>query len=180
MHSTNLNSQDSGIDLSFLSADSFADIDIYDVSFESNDSTLVADGKSTQKEFNHLVTVYQDLEPPFIDIHKTSAKLEDELKKAREWMDEHPYFDSSFAEHNMKILSNNNALGGNRLRVSASRKFTFWTMSLYPKKSENCIRFQQLASLNARYNPKSNPKNNPTNNKLVSLPPFLPHHVSQG
>ena len=68
---------------------------------------------------------------------KTGAELEDELIKAREWIEANPDFDSTYAVKNIKILQANNENVVSRLRIEMSPDYTVWTAGLYKQTRKN-------------------------------------------
>ena len=89
-------------------SDSGAQSDVGDVSFQSNDSTLIDEGKFIQQEeFNRLVNLLQDLDPLFIHIYATGEELQRQLLLAQDWMDAHPFIDFTTPWRNIKILNAN-------------------------------------------------------------------------
>jgi hypothetical protein len=77
------------------------------------------------------------LEPPPINIYKTDEELDLELRKAQDYIDAHPSYDSTYAKKNIKVLKANNEMGVLRLRIETSPMYTIWTGRLYKQKREN-------------------------------------------
>ena len=144
--------------------------DIHDVSFQSNDSTLVGEGKLIQLYCNHLANNLQDLDPPVINIYKIGRDLDCELLLAKNYIDAHPYSDFTNAIKNIKILKDNNNLGDSRLRIQMSTMYTIWTGRLYRQKSKH----EQTYGFRGNGFKATYKNNNLKNNAKVTLPIILP------